>query len=240
MALVYSLFCYSFIQVPFVALYFANLATSILFLQNIKMLRYMKYIRIYCLAFIFESVLLIYNARIKLSFLAGVDWINFHNYAINAIKGSQNLSQLYLNSTDLFVFITAIMYKIFGPNAEMMYFILFPLSLLLFRYVYKVTLLITQDQHSSAIAALAVMLFPVNIIFQVSYLRVISLQLLVAISFYYIVKYIKSKKLINFFYALIFGGFATLTHSGLIVLIPIYIYLFIQNKFYKNILQFCK
>ena len=234
MSLGYSIVACFLVNVPLLPLLIANTLTFMLLVKNLELLKNRRYSKFYVAFIILELVMLIFSSKYKISFLAGIDWENFHSYALNSIKSSHSISQLYSNSTDLFVFIVAILYKIFGTYSNMIYFYIFPTSLLLFRYVYKTVHYLTGNHTRAVWAAMLTVTWPVNMLFAVSYLRTLPLELLVTISFYGMIKYLKLNQFRYLLLAIIFSILAALTHSGLIVLLAVYPYVIVQNKFYKK------
>lgn len=232
----YSIIAHLLTSAPLVSLLFINTITFFLLFRNILLIRERRARYVYVVIIFTFLLLLVLNAFIKIPFLAGVDWVNFDSYARSASESSDNLLGIWQNSIDLFVFICALVYKVFGASAEQLYFYIFPAALVLARYIYKTTFLITGKEKYAVLSLFIATLWPVNIVFSVALLREIPIQLLVAISFYHFIRYYKDKKntrslAISF---LTVTG-AIMMHSGMVGLLIAYLYVIIQRKFFKSV-----
>lgn len=184
---------------------------------------------IYILVCILKVGLTTYLAVAKPSFLSGVDWANFHRYATDAIAQSGNFVSLYQKSLDLYVFVVAVEYKLFGPYPVIMYFLSLLFSLIAFRFIYKSVRTISISKTEASVAALVYLLWPVNIVYTSSYLREAFVQMLVAWSFFCFIGYLKARNRKKFAAALGLGVIAAMVHSGLIVLPFVYAYIAAQG-----------
>ena len=231
-AVTYSVIATLFVGVPFWSVLLASTLTFILFASNLKLIKERKYAYIFFAITIIKLVLLVLNAKYKIPFMAGVDWVNYHNYALEAISGGDGIVDIFNNSLDFFVFIMALIYKVFGANAEQIYFYIFPLSLLMVRYVHKTVLLLSKKQKSADRSSVMMAAWPVDIIFSLALLREIPIQLLVIASFFNFLKYHFYKKTGNLLLAFGLIILAALTHSGMIGIFVVYLYALVQDRLY--------
>lgn len=233
-AIVYSVVAFLVVDVPFMSVLFASIIIFILFASNLKLIKNRKYAYIFITITVIKLILLILNAKYKTPFMAGVDWINYDTYAREALSGGGGIIDIFNNSLDFFVFLMATIYKIFGTNAEQIYFYIFPLSLLLTKYVHKTVLLLTKKQKSADRASLIMAFWPIDIILSIALLREIPIQLLVIASFFHFLMHYYYRKSVNLLLAFVFIIFATLMHSGMIGIFLVYLYALLQDKMYKK------
>lgn len=231
----YSTIAFFIVGAPFLSILIANIVTFGLFFSTFKLFKEKKYLYIFISVVLIKLVLLILNAKFKFPLMAGVDWINYDLYAKDAISNANTIADIFNQSIDFFVFLMACIYKIFGSNVEQVYFYIFPFSLLLVKYVYKIAFLVSNKEKTATIAALVMLLWPVNIIFSIALLREIPIQLLVAASFYNFLVYYKQRKGWNLLYAFIFIILATLMHSGMVGIFVVYLYVLMQIKIYHKV-----
>lgn len=235
MAITYTTIVCAIIDTPFISILLASTLTFALFIHNVKLFKNRKYAYIFIGITILKLILLILNAKYKFPLMAGVDWINYDTYARDAINGNETIIEIFNGSIDLFVFLMAMIYKIFGANVEQIYFYIFPLSLLLVRYIHKTASLLTAKRGVADKAALLMTAWPVDIIFSIALLREMPIQLLMIASFYNFVKYYHYKKTISLVLAFILIFMATLMHSGMIGIFLVYLYALLQQKMYKRV-----
>ena len=89
--------------------------------------------------------------------------------------------------------------------------------------MYRVGLIFIKDKYFLSNVIILSLIWPINLIFSITVLRETPIQLTFIISFYYLLKYIKELKVRYIISALIYSIIATLFHSGMIVLVIIYI-----------------
>ena len=146
---------------------------------------------LYLIFFIINSLILLFDIKYNFLPLTHMDFYSFDIFAQNAMN-SNNIIGMFKNSIDLFVFFVAVLYKFFGIHAEMIAFYVFPFTFLVFKYMYKTVFEITNNKTVSLISAIIVNFWPVNYLFGFSVLREIPNQFVIVLSFYFIVKFIKS------------------------------------------------
>jgi hypothetical protein len=232
---IYSLVATLVLHTPFISVLLVNTLTFALFFTNVKLFKDRKKAYTYIITTLVLLVLLILNAKYKVPFMAGVDWANYDAFARSAIDNSQGIFDLFSNSIDSFVFLIAIIYKVFGSNVEQLYFYIFPFALLLFRYTYKTVYLLTSKYNMADKAMLIMALWPVDIIFSIALLREIPIQFLVILSFYHFIRYYEDRKRFSLSLAMMSIIFTTLMHSGMISIFVVYLYVLLQKKFYSHL-----
>jgi hypothetical protein len=235
LAVTYSFAAHFIVDVPFVSVLLASILIFTLIASNLRLIKNRKYAYIFIALMAVKLILLLLNAKYKVPFMAGVDWINYHNYAMDAISAGGGIATIFNNSLDFFVFLMALIYKVFGPNPEQIYFFIFPLSLLLVTYVHKTVLLITKKQESADKASMFMAFWPVDIIFSMALLREIPIQLMVIISFFHFIRHYFQKRGRDLLLAFVFIILAALMHSGMIGIFLVYLYALLQRKLYKKL-----
>lgn len=218
-----------YLEIPISSVLILSLIIGYVFIGNLHYVKDLSLRAIYVVAGIVKWILLIVMAHFKPGFLSGVDWANFHRYALDTIGSSHSLFGLYNNSLDFFVFVMSVIYKVFGPYPDQMYLLIFACSLLVFRFVYKTVILIGGSERLAAFSGILIMLWPVNIIYSTTLVREVPIQLVVAASFYFFVKHLKSNRNIDMVWACVLAVFAALIHSGMIALLAVYFYVYAQG-----------
>lgn len=190
---------------------------------------YSKYI---LLIFVIKYALVVYQAINKDLPMGGVDWIHYHNNAKAMIENSGNiLEALSYDNYDLFSKFVAILYNSFGAHTMYIYLFVFASSNVATKYVFKTALLLTDnDYEASSKAMMFFNLWPISIIYAVTFLREMPIQALVIVSFYNYVVYIKERKIVNLILSFLFIAFASMMHSGVIAIIAIYFMFLFRNK----------
>lgn len=190
---------------------------------------YSKYI---LLIFVIKYALVVYQAINKDLPMGGVDWIHYHNNAKAMIENSGNiLEALSYDNYDLFSKFVAILYNSFGAHTMYIYLFVFASSNVATKYVFKTALLLTDnDYEASSKAMMFFNLWPISIIYAVTFLREMPIQALVIVSFYNYVVYIKERKIVNLILSFLFIVFASMMHSGVIAIIAIYFMFLFRNK----------
>lgn len=233
-AILYSIVASSLVNAPLLSLFLVNTVTIYLILSNLEMIKTPSSRLIFIIVSALKLVLVLINAQYKSVPFTGTDWSNYDAMARSTIENSATIIDMYNNSFDLFVFVVSCIYSVFGENINQIFFYMIPFSFLTFRYVYKTVIMITKNEKRASIAGLLVLTWPANLVFSVSVLRESFIQLLVAVSFYNFVRYIK--KGYGLLIGYLFGIFASLTHSGLIAVPLTYTYMVLQrqgNKAYR-------
>lgn len=231
---VYSALASSLVGAPFLSLFVVNIITIYLILSSLEIIKTPSLRTIFIIISILKLILVLINAQLKTIPFTGTDWLNYDAMARSAIENSSTAIELYNNSFDLFVFVISCIYSVFGENINQIFFYIIPFSFLTFKYTYKTVITITKNEKRASTAGMLVLAWPVNIIFSVSILRESLIQLLVAVSFYSFVRYIKRGA--GLFIAYLFGILTSLTHSGLVAIPLSYTYVLLQrqkDKVYK-------
>lgn len=220
---------------PILSLMICTTFIMLLGYSNLKMLSTVKQYVFYTSIFVLKTGLLIYQAIYKNIPMGGSDWGVYHDTAVSILNNNTNLVAIIGNSNDLFSKLVAFVYSIFGVNAEQIYFFVFITSLITFRYIFLSAKEITNDRKTAQIAALLFMIWPIEFIMSITYLREMPIQCLIIISFYYFIKFIKYKKQSNIIGAVILISFASMMHAGVIGILFVYIFIAIVYNSKKGI-----
>ncbi len=169
--------------------------------------------------------LTMYQAMNKSLPMGGEDWFNFHNNAQEIMKqGSSWIEILRVEDADLFSKLVAVLYSAFGVHTMFINLFILATSFGTAFFVYKASMLITDhDYNVSAKALFLFLLWPIDIIFSVTYLREMPIQMFVAMSFYFFVRYIKYRDPVSLVIAFVSIACASLMHSGVIAIIAVYV-----------------
>lgn len=174
-------------------------------------------------AIVLKFILTIYQAKYKSLPMGGEDWFNYHRNAQALIMYYPNIFGYFTSSIDLFTKIVAVLYSFFGVHT--MYINLFVLatSFTAAKYVWKTAMLLTDGDAVSSKTALIVFLFwPIDIIYSVTYLREMPIQMLCIASFYYFARYIKRRRLGDLCSAVILISMGCMMHSGVLAFLLVY------------------
>jgi hypothetical protein len=197
----------------------------LIFINNIQLLSKKNHQIIYSLVFTVSNFLLIYQATNKNIPLGGVDWGNFNRQAMLVLNESNSFISFISHEQNLFAKFVAIIYYIFGPNIEQMYFFIFLTSLLVFQYIYKTAYFLLNDKNKASLVALIWSIWPSEIIHSVTFLREMPIQLLFIMSLYYFLIFINKRKVAFFFIAIALSILSSMMHSGMIGVVVTYLFI---------------
>lgn len=205
-------------EIPILSATFLTFLISFCIFRNLTLFKNKQYLCIYIIILILQLILLFYQIEYKNLPLGGADWIHYDKFAQKLISESNNslLNVLYLGDYDLFTRFTAVIYSIFGVNNKQMYLWVFLSSLITCRYIYLSSFEFINSIKSSQIIALLFMIWPIELIHSITFLREMPIQMFFIISIYNSIKYIKYNKERYFYYAILFSIIITLMHSGMI------------------------
>lgn len=198
---------------------------------NTRVLQGSRYLHWYAVTLAVKLALLAYQIQFKNLPMSGVDWRFYHQFGVLlATQANGDVGQIITSGFDLFTRLTAVVYSVFGADPEQMYFLVFVTSLLTFRYVYGATEILLKDQVAAQRVALLFMLWPNEVVLSVTFLREMPIQMLVAASLYYFLRFWNGKGPQYLALALGLSVAATLMHSGVIAVAVAYAYLAIRAK----------
>lgn len=236
---IYCTFASSFNSINFFSVFIPISFSGLFLVLNLKLLEDSKSKIIYTIMFIINLFILAINVKQRILPLTHMDFYSFDIFAKSAIENSNNIFGLLQKSIDLFVFLVALVYKFFGSHPEMIAFYVFPFTLLNFKYMYKTVLEIINKKNIALIAAFILNFWPVNYLFGFAVLREIPNQFFIVVSFYYIVKFIKSEKqtdiIKNSICAIAFALLSAAVHSGFVGIVCVYIYVILQKLIFKKV-----
>jgi hypothetical protein len=209
------------------ALVFLAVLTGLAAWSNTKLMSGSGYLHIYALILAAKLVLLVYQIQFKNLPLSGVDWVYYHRFGslLANDNGGDVLAILASADWDLFTKLTAVVYSVFGATPEQMYFFVFITSLWTFRYIYGAAEILLKNRVSAQRVALLFMVWPNEIVLSVTFLREMPIQMLVAASLYYFLRFWRDRRPTDVMLALALSLAATLMHSGVIAIPVAYAYL---------------
>lgn len=231
--LISSYFVSIIVNAPLISIVCALFFIIILVFFNLRYLSGKNQVLIYLLIILMKIELLIYQATFKNLPLGGLDWQHYHRFGQELLSfANGNLLTFFtLENYDLFTRITALIYYFFGINPEQMYFFVFITSLLTFNYIYLTSYEILKNKIVSQKIALLFMVWPIEFIHSITFLREMPIQLLFIASLYHFVKFINYKRSIDVFLAIVLISLSSMMHSGMIgVLITYVLIVIISNK----------
>lgn len=181
--------------------------------------------------FIGKLLLTYYQAYNKSLPMGGVDWWNYHFGAINNIQQFNNpLLILLASSSDMFTRIVAVLYWLFGIHTMQINLYILATSFVAALYFYKSYLLLIEDNRQiednwqiGVRASLIFLLWPIDIIYSVTYLREMPIQMCVIISFYHFLAFKKWRRPASIVLAIVFISLGCMMHSGVIALLFVYV-----------------
>lgn len=167
--------------------------------------------------FVFKYILTVYQAILKNLPMGGVDWWNYHRSAQCLIENFENISSFLLCKSDLFSKIVSVVYFVFGIHTRQINLFILASSFVAAIFVHKCIMILTEnDRRMADYGSLFFLLWPIDIIYSVTYLREMPIQMLVIIGFYYFIHYQKIRKNISLAKACIALALACMMHSGVI------------------------
>lgn len=199
---------------------------------NTRVLQGGRYLHIYALILAAKLALLVYQIQFKNLPLSGTDWRFYHQFGVlHAMEANGSVGQIITSGDfDLFTRLTAVVYSVFGADPEQMYFFVFITSLLTFRYIYGAAEILLKDEVAAQRVVLLFMIWPNEIVLSVTFLREMPIQMLVAASLYYFLRFWNGKGPQHIALAMSLSLAATLMHSGVIAVPVTYAYLAIRTK----------
>lgn len=209
---------------PALPLILVSAATVLFAVGNLKLLTSLKQWLIYTLAFGVKWLLVLYQSVYKNLPLGGSDWELYHYRAEQLNLLHESTWDILSSSSNLFIRLVGAVYHWFGVYPVLIYFLVFATSLVTFRYIYLATLELTQSRRLSQTAALLFMVWPIEVIHSVTFLREMPIQMLVAISFYYFALFADSLRINSLIIAVLFAGLSAMMHSGMIVVMFVYLF----------------
>lgn len=195
---------------------------------NTKYFQYEKSKLLFILIMIVKFLLLLYQSKYKNLPMGGNDWQGYHGHATNLLNSVDCFIELFfVGETNLFSRGMAIIYYLFGTHLPLINCIVFIISILQIKYIYKISkLVINKKQYIDRIIILTI-IWPINFIFSITILREAPIQFLFTISIYYMIMYIKFGKMRYILLSVVYSIISAALHSGMIAITLTYILVFI-------------
>ncbi|NCC37676.1 MAG: hypothetical protein EOM24_37555, partial [Chloroflexia bacterium] len=200
--------------------------------SNTTVLASGRYLHIYALILTAKLALLVYQIQFKNLPLSGVDWRYYDRFgSLLATDGRGDILGILMSPDwDLFTKVTAVVYSVFGGDPKQMYYVVFVTSLVTFRYIYGAAEILLKDRVAAQRVALLFMVWPNEIVLSVTFLREMPIQMLLAASLYYFLRFWNNRGTQHLAVALGLSLAATLMHSGVIAVPVAYAYLAIRAR----------
>ncbi|MGL5348080.1 MAG: glycosyltransferase family 39 protein [Peptostreptococcaceae bacterium] len=198
---------------------------------NVKYLSNKKSQILFIMIMLIKFLLMIYQAKYKSLPMGGNDWIGYNGHAINLLGNTDNFIELlFAGDVNFFSRIISMVYYVFGEHIELINCLVLLASIIQIRYIYKIGKILINDEKIINNVILISIVLPINFIFSITVLRETPIQLFFIISLYHMLEYFKNTKFKNFMFAILSSLIATMFHSGMVVILLLYIGLFIAYK----------
>lgn len=227
----------------FMSMLVVNLASIALLVIILKKLE-PKYQILFMILYWIKYSLLIFDCVYRKLPLTSADFMVFHEFANELLEQVDNVFQVWIvdSEVDLFIRFIAFIYGIFSNNITQIYFYIFLTSMIVVWGVYLLAFEMTSNKKVSKIVIFILMLMPVQIMYSITYLREMHLQLFLVFAIYFLVKYIKKNRLWYVFGSIFFSMLCSATHSGMIVsvivvVMTIFLYDSKQKKIRFNLIK---
>ena len=204
--------------IPIISMFIALIVIIFLIMVNLTLFMKKSNQFYYIILIFLKFIFMIYQTVNKNLPLGGVDWAYYHRFAeeLVVVTNGDLIHIIFDLKFDLFTKTTAVIYSVFGVNAEQMHLFVFITSLITFRYIYLTAFELLQNKIKSETICLLFLIWPIEFIHSITFLREMPIQMLFIISLYNFIHFIKYKSLIKLVLSLVLIGLATLMHSGMI------------------------
>lgn len=178
--------------------------------------------------FIVKYILTVYQAYYKSLPLGGEDWGNFNNSGRELITAYNSAFDILIKSNnDLFSRFVGAIYFIFGPHTRQINLYVFASSLVAARYLYRTCMAVTDGDYRASVRTMLIFLiWPIDIIYSVTFLREMPIQMCVIVSFCCFVEYMESRSIYKLIVSAVMISIACMMHSGVVAVLLLYILFF--------------
>jgi hypothetical protein len=166
--------------------------------------------------------------------LGGTDWAGFNRRALELLSINNNCINILLTPDEsLLPKMVATIYSFGGYSTEVVYFYMFAASLITQLYVYKTFKLLTKQSDIAKKISLLWMIWPIEFIFSITFLREMPIQCLFITSFYQFLLFLKYNRFRCIINAILLIAVAVLIHSGVVAVLLVYLFVWAtrSNKF---------
>lgn len=214
----------------------SSIGILIIILKNLKP----KSQILFTILFLGKYVLLFYDSVYKKLPLTSGDFMVFHHFANELLEQVDSVFQVWTadSGVDLFVRFVAFIYGIFSDNIAQIYFYVFLTSMFVVFGVYLLAYEMTNNRNLAKITIFSLMLIPTQIMYSITYLREMHIQVFLVFSIYFLVKYLKIRRLWYILWSLFFSMLCSATHSGMIVVVVVVVATFILYDSRRRELRF--
>ena len=183
--------------------------------------------------FLLLIMLLILPFQAKYNFLplSGNDRYGFEKHVIDLENQGSNLLLILFSSKTLYVKIIALFYHYFGHHVMIVYFLSFWSYCLSILLVQKSMILLNISKKFILFGVYYFVFSPIEVVFAMSYLREMPMQLFSILVLFNCLKYLKTHKIYYLISSVLLTVIASMFHSAMISLIAIIIGTIVSNTY---------
>lgn len=244
---------YNAIKLTFVTLIIAAMTTiignldvvfSLLFsivfvvlnVRLISLIKIKKFVILTLIANMIKLLLVFYQSQYKNIPMGGSDWVIYDEVAQKLLLTGDIREVILDLDVNLFPKIVAIFYSIFGVDNKIIYYVVFLCALTTLVVFNKTVYLWTNNSYTTALFTFLIGIYPIQIIFSITFLREIPIQMLIILSFYHLTIFLKQNHLSNLLYAIIIAMLSSMMHAGTLAILLVYLLMmFMFNRKTKEI-----
>ncbi|MEN1937269.1 hypothetical protein AAIE21_17205 [Paenibacillus sp. 102] len=178
---------------------------------------------VFILIFLFKFLMLVYQAKYRDLPMGGNDWVGYNRHAINLLAESKGIFDLLIiPEVNLFSRFISLVYYLFGTHLALINCFVLILSIIMIKYIYKISYILTKSKRIADISSLLIFVWPIDFIFSITVLREMPIQWSFVMSLYFFLLYLNKKKYSFFILSIIFSLIASAFHAGMIGVVIIY------------------
>lgn len=244
---------YNAIKLTFVTLIIAAMTTiignldvvfSLLFsivfvvlnVRLISLIKIKKFVILTLIANMIKLLLVFYQSQYKNIPMGGSDWVIYDEVAQKLLLTGDIREVILDLDVNLFPKIVAIFYSIFGVDNKIIYYVVFLCALTTLVVFNKTVYLWTNNSYTTALFTFLIGIYPIQIIFSITFLREIPIQMLIILSFYHLTIFLKQNHLSNLLYAIMIAMLSSMMHAGTLAILLVYLLMmFMFNRKTKEI-----
>ncbi|MBE9387814.1 hypothetical protein [Vagococcus salmoninarum] len=244
---------YNTIKLTFVTLIIATITTiignldvifSLLFsivfvvlnVRLISLIKIKKFVILTLMANMIKLLLVFYQSQYKNIPMGGSDWVIYDEVAQKLLLTGDIKGFILDLDVNLFPKIVAIFYSIFGVDNKIIYYVVFLCALTTLVVFNKTVYLWTNNSYTTALFTFLIGIYPIQIIFSITFLREIPIQMLIILSFYHLTIFLKQNHLSNLLYAIMIAMLSSMMHAGTLAILLVYLLMmFMFNRKTKEI-----
>jgi hypothetical protein len=170
-------------------------------------------------------VALCYHSVNKDTPMGGIDWTGFNQRALELLSTNNTCIDILLTQDQtLLPKMVAGIYSFGGYSVEVVYFYMFIASLITQLYVYKTFKLLTKQPDIAKKISLLWMIWPIEFVFSITFLREMPIQCFFTTSFYQFLLFLKYNRFRCAINAILLITVSVFIHSGMIAVLLVYLF----------------